>query len=85
MQAKDVTNADFCASVRRHGLRPTGWTNAGDIATDLDVPLKIVFAKARKLIRQGFIDGCPCGCRGDFELTKLGQERYPQAAKGRRT
>jgi hypothetical protein len=29
-------------------------------------PDKLVLAKARKLIRRGVIDGCVCGCRGDF-------------------
>lgn len=32
------------------------------------IPEKIVLAKARKLIRRGVIDGCACGCRGDFEI-----------------
>jgi hypothetical protein len=29
-------------------------------------PDKLVLAKARKLVRRGVIDGCVCGCRGDF-------------------
>lgn len=35
-------------------------------------PEKVVLAKARKLIRRGLLDGCYCGCRGDFELTHAG-------------
>ncbi|MFI2663721.1 hypothetical protein [Micromonospora carbonacea] len=30
------------------------------------LPLPLVRAKARKLINRGTLDGCPCGCRGDF-------------------
>lgn len=30
------------------------------------VPEKLVLAKASKMIRRGRLDGCACGCRGDF-------------------
>lgn len=26
-----------------------------------------------QLIYKGIIDGCPCGCRGDYELTDKGR------------
>lgn len=32
------------------------------------VPSKVVLAKAKRLINRKVIDGCPCGCRGDFEI-----------------
>lgn len=32
------------------------------------LPRKLVLAKARKLVLKGKIDGCYCGCRGDFEI-----------------
>lgn len=35
-----------------------------------DAPPKVVLAKLRKLIRKGYIDGCSCGCRGDFVFVK---------------
>lgn len=43
----------------------------GHIANSFDdpapgVPLKVVLAKARRLINRGVITGCACGCRGDF-------------------
>ena len=38
------------------------------------MPHKLVTAKARALIRRGLIDGCPCGCRGDFEVLPKGFE-----------
>ena len=31
-------------------------------------PEKVVRAKAKRLIKRGLIDGCACGCRGDFEI-----------------
>lgn len=32
------------------------------------VPAKVTLAKARRLIKRGLIDGCPCGCRGDYQI-----------------
>lgn len=32
------------------------------------VPPKVVLAKAKKLIERKVIEGCGCGCRGDFEI-----------------
>jgi hypothetical protein len=34
----------------------------------VQIPEKIVRAKARALVRRRLIDGCTCGCRGDFEI-----------------
>lgn len=44
------------------GVSTADWPN---------MPPKVVLAKARKLIRRGLLDGCDCGCRGDF--TRLPQ------------
>jgi hypothetical protein len=33
-------------------------------------PPKLQLAKMRMLIRRGIVQGCPCGCRGDFYLTE---------------
>jgi hypothetical protein len=34
-----------------------------------NVPPKVVRAKAKRLIARRLIDGCSCGCRGDFIRT----------------
>lgn len=39
-----------------------------------NVPPKVVHAKLRRLIRRGLVDGCYCGCRGDFSLTVNGRQ-----------
>ncbi len=31
-------------------------------------PAHLVRAKLAKMIRKGLVDGCACGCRGDFEV-----------------
>lgn len=38
------------------------------------VPEKVVRAKARKVLKRGYVTGCACGCRGDFEVTDAGRE-----------
>lgn len=35
---------------------------------------KLALAKMKAMIRKGLVDGCPCGCRGDFEITDKGRE-----------
>lgn len=43
-----------------------GTARAGDGPSR--VPAKVVLAKAKRLVKRGLIDGCTCGCRGDFEV-----------------
>lgn len=51
-------------------LETKGYRAAGTWGGDeqVKVPQRLVLAKARRLLKQGLIDGCACGCRGDFEL-----------------
>lgn len=35
---------------------------------------KLILAKMRQLMKRGLVDGCDCGCRGDFEITNKGEE-----------
>lgn len=37
-----------------------------------NTPYKIKLAKMRSLCDRGLVDGCTCGCRGDFFLTQKG-------------
>lgn len=46
------------------------WTFTGYVAERFpDAPFKIVAAKLKRLLALGFVTGCPCGCRGDWEVT----------------
>ncbi len=40
----------------------------GTVVEYPQMPQKVVLAKARRLINRGLIDGCACGCRGDFRV-----------------
>jgi hypothetical protein len=39
-----------------------------------DIPPKVIQAKARRLILKGVIEGCWCGCRGDFHILENGRQ-----------
>ncbi len=39
-----------------------------------EVPYKVGRAAMANLIKRGLVDGCTCGCRGDFVLTDKGRE-----------
>lgn len=79
-KCSDIDNLDFLrvvAYIQHIHLRwADRWTVEEVLYTDPTyswINWKLVVAKARKLIKQGYLDGCACGCRGDFELTPKGK------------
>ncbi len=87
MQAKDINDLDMLGLVWEKQCRPytdyfgspahiPHWAMIWDIRSEFpdDVPTKVIRAKLEKLIRRGLMDGCTCGCRGDYELTDKGRE-----------
>lgn len=91
MQAKDVPDNDFLRAVLTAQLEHqrewnTGthlpWAFAWQIGELFpDVPAKVIRAKAKTLIRRGLMDGCTCGCRGDYELLAPGIERLREGER----
>lgn len=85
MQAKDITTLAFLQAIVVCGIeRESSWATRWDVAAVLtghlehigaapyrypDLPEKVVMAKAKTLIASSVIDGCACGCRGDWRLT----------------
>jgi hypothetical protein len=70
-QAKDITDDTMLAAVRAtQGLNGVPrWSSLFDIeAIFPDMPAKVVRAKLASLVRRRILDGCTCGCRGDFEF-----------------
>ena len=51
-----------------------GFENSIGQAMPSNTPEKIIIQKMAKLIKRGFVSGCGCGCRGDYEITKKGIE-----------
>lgn len=80
VKAADIADDIFLAAIARARQVP-GYSTFGEVlpggprlsASIWDIqallrsfPPKVVIAKARILIRRNIIDGCACGCRGDF-------------------
>lgn len=56
-------------------IQPLGKYLPASDHVEKEIPYKLVTAKAKSLIRRGLIDGCGCGCRGDFEILPKGYEK----------
>lgn len=74
MQCKDIPELLFLMVVQEEA-RKHGWATAVRTHAELEaslgpLPPRLFLAKARKLIAAGKIDGCGCGCRGEFEISQ---------------
>ncbi len=81
VQAKHIDDIDVLRFINKasHEKYPDipdgGWVFTWDVEEAFaDMPPKVVLAKLSALVKRGFLDGCCCGCRGDFELTAKGSE-----------
>ena len=84
MKSKDIPDEpilNFLATMRG-GYCGAGWHDllprADYSPTVLDAmpvgtPKKLALAKMRSLLRRGLVEGCGCGCRGDFVLSDEGR------------
>ena len=75
-QAKDISDDailavvdQFCTDNPKRGYAP--WAFTRDIQAALpEFPEKVVLAKLRSLVKRGMLNGCACGCRGDFHRSE---------------
>ena len=78
MQAKDVPEVPILWFIAAQNGKWTNWfdpdlfDNSVRRAMPVGTPEKVALAKMRALIKKGLVDGCGCGCRGDFRLTDKG-------------
>lgn len=64
----DINHTWFILEMRRRfpdlvSIRPCFPDNCPD---------NLVLAKMKNLVKRGLVDGCACGCRGDFKITQKG-------------
>ena len=69
IQAKDISDGLTTEAILKV-RKPWGVSILWDIQAELPFPPKVVLAKLRSMERRGVINGCTCGCRGDFTLTE---------------
>lgn len=68
MQAKDILDDTVLSVIDQKLERERMWTHVQDLQAAMpNIPRKVLLAKMRSMIRRGIVDGCACGCRGDFE------------------
>ncbi|MGR7269621.1 hypothetical protein ACU615_12955 [Klebsiella aerogenes] len=78
MQVKDVNKIAVLkriAEIEASGHTGTcfiGYDNSIGLAMPEGATEKFQLAVMKNLISMGFVDGCCCGCRGDFTLTENG-------------
>ena len=88
MQAKDIDELPVLRFLASLGEKPaTILQNVGALFENsiqhgmpAGVPTKVALAKMASMIRKGVVEGCPCGCRGDFVITCKGREVLADAA-----
>lgn len=76
VKAADIDEADLLRHLAESPLAvgPERWCMIWDIAAALRwYPERVVTAKLRRLRDRGLVDGCDCGCRGDWHLTPAGK------------
>lgn len=77
MQCKDIPDMPILDLLAKN---PETWRTWGEPYSMISVrdamppvtPEKLQVAKMAMLIRRGLVDGCTCGCRGDFVITAKG-------------
>lgn len=76
-QCKDISTTAVLEFLAQHQGKWATWGEGHSMPTIRDsmpegTPPKLQLAKMRQLMRSGLSGGCPCGCRGDFEITDKG-------------
>lgn len=78
MQCKDIPDAPILAFLAKNPKQWHTWCDWPDTdvkaAMPSGVPHKLARAKMSMLVKRGLVDGCTCGCRGDYRITPRGIE-----------
>jgi hypothetical protein len=75
VQAKDIPDTEILRVVYDLCRESAAWAVGWHVCERLPgFPEKVVQAKLARQLKRGLMTGCPCGCRGDWELTARGYE-----------
>ncbi len=76
MKCKDIPDRPILEFLARNPERWHNWLEGFENSVLNAMPAgidgKLALAKMRMMIRREVVDGCPCGCRGDFVITAKG-------------
>lgn len=75
MQTKDIPDQPIIDFIIKNGSdKKYTWFEIAENdlgkAMPENIPRKLVLSKIRSMIKRKILDGCDCGCRGDFTLVK---------------
>jgi len=69
MKASDISDKLILRIIHDQCVQRQLWAHLRDIQNALPkFPVRVVLAKLRQLVRRRLVNGCGCGCRGDFEI-----------------
>ena len=77
IQCKHIPELPILEFLHDRMLRGEGWAYwyqgfDNSIPVPEGIPDKLIVAKMAQMIAKGLVDGCPCGCRGDYAITDNG-------------
>ncbi len=85
MQCKDIPEKPILEFLNEHpwpearmatwcGQRRRREGDGNDVSAVMPAgtPTKLVLAKMKMMKRRGVVEGCACGCRGDFRISDKG-------------
>jgi hypothetical protein len=77
-QCKDIPDLPILKFLEAHQGQFCNWVFDDELdvrnAMPPRTPDKLALAKMQRLIQRKLVDGCCCGCRGDFEITSEGEK-----------
>jgi hypothetical protein len=77
MKCSDIPTRPILEFLERIHPKPATAFDGYEESVSLVMPMangkKLVLAKMKKLINAGLVEGCACGCRGDFLITDKGR------------
>lgn len=76
IQCKDIPEKPILELLAQNPTKWHTWCRSWKLsirpAVDEAVPDKMLIRKMDKMIKKGLVDGCGCGCRGDYHITEKG-------------